>query len=67
VEADAYNVTFKIWADGVLKHTQTVTNDNVFWLPSGIVASYLEIEVSGTTKIQKVSIASSPQELKRGR
>ena len=64
VVAKAYPATFKLYADGVLKHTQTVTTSDPFWLPSGYRARYLEIEISGTAEVLAVHVASSPQELK---
>lgn len=60
----SYPVTFKLYADGALKHTQTVTNNDPFWLPSGYRARFLEVEVSGTGEVLAVHVASSPQELK---
>ena len=64
VIAKTYPATFKLYADGVLKHTQTVADANPFWLPSGYRARYLEIEISGTAEVLSVHVASSPQELK---
>jgi hypothetical protein len=64
VVAKSYPVTFKLFADGTLKHTQTVANDLPFWLPSGYRARFLEIEISGTAEVLAVHVAASPQELK---
>jgi hypothetical protein len=64
VVAKTYPATFKLYADGVLKHTQTVANAEPFWLPSGYRARYLEVEISGTAEVLSVHVASSPQELK---
>lgn len=64
VVAASYPVTFKLYADNVLKHTQTVTNKDVFWLPSGYRANFLEVELSGTGEVLSVQVADSPQELK---
>jgi hypothetical protein len=63
VEAEAYPVTFKFYADGALRHTQTVTNRNAFRLPSGFQARDIEFEVSGTPEVFMVGIAQSPKEL----
>ena len=63
VTADAYPVTFKLYADGVLKHTQTVTSSVPFRLPSGYNAQTSQIEISGNTAIQGVAIAHSILEL----
>lgn len=64
VVARSYPATFKLYADGVLKHTQTVTSSNPFWLPAGYRARFLEVEITGTAEVLAVHVASSPQELK---
>lgn len=64
IVADAFPFTFKIWADGALKHTQTVTSGEPFRLPSGFMATDWQIEVSGDKAIQAVIVASSMEELK---
>lgn len=63
VVAEAFPVTFKLYADGVLKHTQTVANALPFRLPSGYRAQDYQIEISGTTNVQLVAMAHSMQEL----
>lgn len=63
VVADVYPVTFKLYADGVLKHTQTVTSNNPFRLPGGYYAQTYQFEVSGTSAIQGVAMAHSMQEI----
>lgn len=64
VVAKSYPATFKLYADGVLKHTQTVANNDPFWLPSGYRARFLEVQIEGTGEVLAVHVASSPQELK---
>lgn len=63
VIASAYPVTFKLYADGLLRHTQTVTSRNPFRLPAGFRAFDYQIELEGTAPVQGVAIASSMQEL----
>ena len=63
VVADSYPVTFKLYADGVLKHTQTATSNEPFRLPSGFYFSTAQVELSGTGAIQGVAMAHSMQEL----
>lgn len=64
VFADSYaSLTLKVYADGVLKHTQTVTSAEPFRLPSGYRARVWEIEVTGTDTISKVFMATSMNEL----
>jgi len=60
-----YPVTAKVFADGILKHTQQVQSGGVFRLPSGFLAETWEIEVSGTNAIQSIQMATSVAELKR--
>jgi hypothetical protein len=63
VVAKSYPVTLKLYADGVLKHTQTVANADPFWLPSGYRARYYEVELSGAAEILSVHVADSIDEL----
>lgn len=63
VLADAYPLTLRVYADGTLKHTQTVANRNPFWLPSGFLAQDWQVEVEGTAAVQAVALASSMGEL----
>lgn len=58
-----YPATFKLYADGVLKHTQTVTGAEPFRLPAGFYAQEFQIEVSTTLNIQGVAMAHSMTEL----
>jgi hypothetical protein len=65
VECDGYspNPTMKLYADGVLKHTQTVTNSNTFRLPSGYKANEFEIELIGSVPINEVCVYESAEEI----
>jgi hypothetical protein len=56
-------VTFQVYADGVLKHTQTVTSRDPFWLPSGYMALDWQMEVETTGAVQGCVLATSMQEL----
>ena len=58
VNCDSYspNPTLKLYADGVLKHTQTVTSSSIFRLPSGYKANQFEIELSGSVPINEVCL-----------
>ncbi|WP_426106356.1 hypothetical protein [Massilia sp. TSP1-1-2] len=66
VEADTYPVTFNMYADGVLKHTQPVLDDNVFRLPAGYRPREIELELTGTGVVRMLAIADRPAELKIG-
>jgi hypothetical protein len=65
VDCDGYspNPTFKLYADGELKHTQTVTDSNTFRLPSGYKAHEFEIELAGSVSINEVCVYESAEEL----
>lgn len=63
VNADSYPVTMKLYADGVLKHTQTVANANAFRLPSGYMAQTFEVQIEGTAAVNYFIVADSPAEL----
>lgn len=64
VVADSYPVTFRLYADGALKHTESVLNSNPFKLPSGYYAQTVQLEVSTTgAAIQGAVIAHSMQEI----
>jgi hypothetical protein len=65
VVANAYPVTFRLYADGALKHTQTVADRNPFRLPSGYRAFEFQIELEGTNPVQDAAIATSVEELKQ--
>ena len=63
VVADSFPVTFKLWANGNLIVTQTVTSNEPFRLPSGYYFDQAQIEVSTMGAIQSVAVAHSMQEL----
>lgn len=65
VQADAYGsgITFKLYADGALKHTETVTSDSLFRLPSGYKGHEFEIELSGSDPINEVCVYESAREI----
>lgn len=49
VIAHGYPVTLKLWADGVLRHTQVVTSRQPIKPPGGWRADTVQLEVSGAT------------------
>lgn len=63
VLANTYPVTMRVYADSVLKHTQTVADDVPFRLPAGFRARYWEIELEGSGRVLAASLADSSQEL----
>lgn len=65
IEAIAFPVTLKIYADGVLKQTKTVSSRDPFKLKSGFKAGVWEFEISGTTEVKRLRVATSVDELKQ--
>lgn len=63
VRADAYPLTFKLYADGALKHTQAVASGAPFRLPGGYFAQDIQIEVVTSNPVQGVMLAHSMQEM----
>ena len=58
VEAESYvDVVFRLYADGVLKHTQTVVDNEPFRLPGGYLSNIYEVDLVGTDIVSRVSIA----------
>jgi hypothetical protein len=63
VVADTYPLTFRLFADGVLRHTQVVSSRNPFRLPSGFMALDWQMEIEGTSAVQGAAIATSMTEI----
>lgn len=65
VDCDSYSSspTLKVYADGVLKHTQTVTSADLFRLPSGYKANEFEVELTGSTAINEICIYEAAEEV----
>jgi len=63
-ESYATAVTFKLYGDGALKHTHSVTDSKPFRLPSGYIARDWYVTVEGQVKITLVAVVQSITELK---
>jgi len=63
VVADAYPLTLRVFADGMLRHTQTVTSRAPFHLPSGFMADDWQFEIETTGAVQGCAVATSMREL----
>ena len=63
VTADAFPVTFRLYADGALKHTQSVSSSDPFRLPAGFMASTWQMEIEGATPVQGAALGTSMLEL----
>lgn len=57
-------VTARFYADGVLKHTQTVTSHDPFRLPAGFMANEWQFELEGTAEVYSFAVAETMRELK---
>lgn len=66
VVASNYPVTMNVYADGVLKLTKTVANDQPFRLPAGFRARLWELEVVGTAIIYSAAIVGDTSEIANG-
>lgn len=63
VVADAYPVTFRMFADGNLRYTHSVSSRDPFRLPSGFMALDWQFEIEGENPVQGVAVATSMTEL----
>lgn len=57
------DITFKLYGDGILIHTETVMNDDPFRLPADVLYKKVEYELIGYAPVQEVAIATSADEL----
>ena len=57
------DLTFKFYVDDILKHTETVSSNNAFRLPSGFRGRVFEIELTGTSHVDIVTVSSSINQL----
>ena len=59
VVADSYDsLTMKIYADKILKHTQTIADAMPFRLPSGFRATEWEIQIEGTDNVHEARLGT---------
>ena len=59
-------VTMSLYADNVLKHTQTVADSNIFRLPSGYKSTEFEFELYSTVPINSVCLYETAGEIVSG-
>ena len=64
VDAEAYPVTARVYADGVLVHTAAITSQFAQRLPAGFEARSWQVELEAAAKITRWAIATSIAELK---
>lgn len=65
LEAEAYPMTLKVYVDGTVIHTQTVTSRNPFRLPAKVGRDW-ELQVEGSSEVFSLSLATSMTELASG-
>lgn len=65
VVADSYPVTMRIYADGSLRMTKTVTDNNVFKLKSGFRGMDWQFELEGSTRLTNAGISTSVEEMRQ--
>lgn len=63
VLAEAYPLSMRVYADGVLRHIQDVVSGAPFRLPGGFVAREWEFELEGVPTVQSAFLAHSTAEL----
>jgi hypothetical protein len=65
IVASSWPVTFRAWADGVLKTTRTVTSGRPFTLPAGFLASEWQFDLQTAGAVQGLVVAETIDELKQ--
>lgn len=63
VDAKRYPLTFTLYTDDQLRHTQTVNNNRPFRLPSGYKARVFSAKIEGDSIVQGVFLATTVNEL----
>lgn len=64
VRAASYPVVLRVYADGALKVTKTISDNNHFALPGGFRALDWEFEIDASSEVSEVNLATSAAELK---
>lgn len=65
VIADGYPLVVQFYTDGSLRLTRQVTSRDAFRLPSGFECEEIEARVVGTSRVNKVFLAESMDELRQ--
>lgn len=69
VDAESYpasadnSLVLKLYADGVLRHTQQVTSEEMFPLPADYLARRFSIELSGTRTVRRALLVEDPERM----
>jgi hypothetical protein len=64
VISTSYPVTFKLYGDGVLRHTQAVASREPFSLPSGDKWMDFEVQIEGSATVRGAAVAETMKELR---
>lgn len=62
LEAEAYPMTMKVYVDGSLSHTETVSSRTPFRLPAAVGRDW-EVQVEGSSEVFSLAVAHSMSEL----
>jgi len=57
------SLTFKEYVDGVLKHSESVSDDDIFRLPGGFYGDEFAFEITGDADVDMSGMGTSPVEL----
>lgn len=63
VGTDYTSASLKVYADGVLKHTKTLTSQDPYRLPGGYVGRDFQLELAGTGPLEGALIAEGMEDL----
>lgn len=64
VLASAWPQTYKLYADGVLKHTEVVTSEEPFMMPGEYMASNFQIQLSGPGPAEAAEAATAIEDIR---
>ncbi|KZZ72404.1 hypothetical protein A3765_28510 [Oleiphilus sp. HI0130] len=59
VDAESYPVTFELYSEGNLLHTQSVTSSEPFWLPGNYLVRRYHIAIEGSTRVRAAFAAET--------
>jgi len=60
---DSGSLTFKLYADGVLKHTAIIQTNSMFRLPAGFLYRECEVQITGTVHVDAILIGEAPEDV----
>lgn len=66
VDSENYPLTFKLYGDGTLRHTKSVTSRDPFTLPAGYKAEHWYAEIVDGNDVNRVIVAETIEEIRNG-